>query len=66
MKGTQVLDDLGRFRITTTDNTSVFTIPAAIATDSGMYAVEVNNEKGIKKIISSILFINYFEQCFQK
>ena len=49
MRGTQVLDDSGRFRITKSSNGSTFTIPAAIATDSGMFAVEANNEKGRKK-----------------
>lgn len=47
LKGSQILDESGRYRISTVGNTSTLTIPAVLAPDAGMFAVEASNEKGI-------------------
>ena len=46
MMGNRVMDESGRFKLKNEGNRSYFEIPAAIATDSGTYTVEANNQKG--------------------
>ncbi|XP_052799439.1 myosin light chain kinase, smooth muscle-like [Mya arenaria] len=46
LKGSQVLDDSGRYRISFGDGRSSLTIPAALAPDAGVFSVEANNHRG--------------------
>ena len=46
MKDGREIDDTGRFRFGEEENQRTFEIPAALATDSGIYSVEANNSKG--------------------
>ena len=46
MKDGREIDDTGRFRFEDDGNSRSFVIPAALATDSGIYKVEANNARG--------------------
>ena len=46
MKDGREIDDTGRFRFGEDGNCRTFEIPAALATDSGVYSVETNNARG--------------------
>ena len=57
MKDGREIDDTGRFNFGEDGNARSFEIPAAIATDSGVYSVEANNAKG-NTVWTFVLHVN--------